>query len=138
MTAWEAGRDPDPTRPTAELLGDLAEELRRLARAEVQLAVIETRRKAKRMVVAAAAVGTAAVLGLGGVGALVACAVAALALVLPVWLAALLTAVGVFGLAGTIALTGRFALRRAMPIVPQRTISSVRDDVETIRKGAHP
>jgi putative superfamily III holin-X len=138
MIAWEAGREPDPARPTGELLGDLAEELRRLARAEVQLAMTETRRKAKRMGMAAAAVGTAAVLGLGAVGALVASAVAALALVLPVWLAALLTAVGVLGLAGAMALVGRFALRHALPIIPQWTLSSVREDVETIRKGVHP
>jgi hypothetical protein len=78
------------------------------------------------------------VFGLGGVGALVACAVAALALVLPIWLAALLTAVGVLGLAGTLALVGRFVLRRAFPLIPQWTISSVREDIQTIRKGAHP
>jgi hypothetical protein len=138
MTVWEAGREPDPARPAAELLGDLAEELRRLARAEVQLALTETRRKARRIGVGAVAVGTAAVLGLGGVGALVACAVFALAMVLPGWLAALLAAVGVLGLAGTMALVGRFLLRGAWPLVPQWTISSVREDIDTIRKGVHP
>jgi hypothetical protein len=75
MTAWEAGRDPDPGRPAVELLGDLADELRRLAHAEVQLALIETRRKAKRLKLGAGALGVAAVAGLAGVGVFVAGAV---------------------------------------------------------------
>lgn len=138
MTAWEAGRDPDPDRPAGELLGDLAVELRRLARAEMQLALTETRRKAKRMGIAAAALTLAAVLGLCGVGALVAAAATALALVLPWWLAALLAGIGVLGLAGMMALTGLFTLRAARPLLPQWTIDSVREDIETIRKGGHP
>jgi hypothetical protein len=138
LTAWEAGRDPDPARPATELLGDLAVELRRLARAEVQLAVTETRRKAKRLSIGAVALAMAAVLGLCGVGALVAGAAAALALVLPWWLAALLAGVGVLGLAGMMALTGLLALRAARPILPQWTINSVREDIQTIRKGGHP
>lgn len=137
MTAWEAGRDPDPARPTGELLGDLADELRRLAQAEIQLALVETRRKAKRLRVGAGALGTAAVLGLAGVGVFVAAAVLALALVLPTWLAALLIGAGLFAVAGMAALTGRFALRRARPILPQWTLHSLRADVATIRKGAH-
>jgi hypothetical protein len=46
------------------------------------------------------------------------------------------TAVGVLGWAGTV--VGLFILRRAWPLVPQWTISGVRDDIETIRKGVHP
>jgi hypothetical protein len=137
MAVWEAGREPDSARPTGELLADLADELRRLAHAEVRLAMTETRRKAKRIGLGAGALGAAAVLGLCGTGVLAACAVLALALVLPAWLAALLVGVGVLGMAGMAALTGRFALRGARPIVPQWTIDSVREDIETIRKGVH-
>jgi len=135
MTAWEAGRDPDPNRPTTELLGDLVEELRRLARAEIQLAMTETRRKAKRLGLAAMAMVSAAVLALTGVFVLVASAVLALGLVVPAWLAALLAGAGVFALAGVALLTARFAMRRAVPITPQWMLGSVRDDVRTIRKG---
>ena len=137
MTAWEAGREPDPARPTGELLGDLADELRRLGRAEVRLAMIETRRKAKRMTMGAAAIGMAAVLGLCGTMTLVACAVIALARLMPWWLAALLGAAGVFILAGMTAMIGMLSLRGALPLIPQWTINSVREDFETIRKGVH-
>ncbi len=137
MTAWEVGRDPDPARPTGELLGDLADELRRLARAEVQLALTETRRKARRIGIGVGALGTAAVLGVGAVGVLIASATLALALVLPGWLAALLVGAGVLILAGMSALTGRFALRGARPIIPRWTMNSVREDLATIRKGVH-
>jgi hypothetical protein len=137
MTAWEAGRDPDPARPAGELLSDLADELRRLAQAEVRLALTETRRKAKRLALGSGALGTAAVLGLAGIGVFAACAVLALALVLPAWLAALLVGVGLFVAAGMAALTGRFALRRAWPLVPRWAMDSVRADIEAIRKGVH-
>jgi hypothetical protein len=137
MTAWEAGREPDPARPAGELLGDLVDELRRLARAEVQLAMTETRRKAKRMGIGAGAMGAAAALGLCGTGALVACAMIALARVLPWWLAALLTGVGVLMIAGMFASVGLVSIRGAMPLIPQWTITSVREDIDTIRKGVH-
>jgi hypothetical protein len=137
MTAWEAGRDPDPAKPAGQLLNDLGEELRRLAHAEVQLAMTEARRKGKRAKMGVAAFGAAAVLGLGGFGVLLACASLALALVLPGWLAALLVGVVVLALAGICALIGRSSWRRVMPLLPQWTMTSVREDIETIAKGVH-
>ncbi|HEY4022868.1 MAG TPA: phage holin family protein, partial [Pseudonocardiaceae bacterium] len=68
---------------------------------------------------------------------LVICAIAALALVLPVWLAALLVGVGVLLGSGLVALIGRFALRRALPLFPTWAMTSAREDVQTIARGAH-
>jgi hypothetical protein len=136
VSAWEAGGEPDSTdRSVGELLSDLSDELRRLAHAEVRLALVQTRRKARRAVVGVGALVAAGILGLGGFGVLIASAVLGLAHVLPAWLAALLVGAGLFLLAGMIALFGRMALRRAVPPTPQWAIDSVRDDVETIRKG---
>lgn len=137
MTAWEAGRDPDPAKPTGQLLADLGDELRRLAHAEIQLAMVEARRKANRARMGGAAFGAAAVLGLGGVGVLLACATIALMLVWPGWLAALVVGVAVLALAGICALVGRSSLKRAFPLLPQWTMASVREDIETIGKGVH-
>ncbi|HVV20484.1 MAG TPA: phage holin family protein [Pseudonocardiaceae bacterium] len=134
VAAWEAGQQD---KSVGELLADLSDELRRLAHAEVRLAVTEAKRKARRASMGAAAFGVAAVLGLGALGVLIASATLALQQVLPGWLAALLVGVGVLLLAGMCALVGGVALKRAMPPVPQWTINSVRDDVETIRKGVH-
>lgn len=136
MTAWEAGRDPDPRRPTGELLADLVDELRRLAHAEVRLALTETRRKVRRAGIGIAAFGAAALLGLGALGVLIASATLALMLVVSPWLAALLAGVGVLLLAGLCAMVGRFAFKYALPIKPERTVESVHDDVEVIKKGA--
>lgn len=137
MTAWEAGRDPDPRRPTGELLADLIDELRRLAHAEARLAITETRRRVRRAGVGIGALGVAAVLGLGACGVLIASATLALMLVMQPWLAALLTGVGALLLAGLCALIARSAIRLALPIAPQRTVDSVRRDVDVIKKGAH-
>jgi uncharacterized membrane protein len=135
VAAWEANRDVD--RSVSELLGDLSEELRRLANAEVRLAVTEVRRKAKRAGVGVGALGASAVFGVIGLVTLVACAVLALALVLPAWLAALVVGAALLLVAGFAALVGRVELRRAIPPVPQWTIGSVKDDVEAIKKGVH-
>lgn len=139
VAAWEAGSDTtDPRdKPIAQLLADLSEELRRLARAEVKLALIEAKRKAKKAGVGAGSFGAAGLFAIIGLCVLVAAAVLALALVWPAWLAALVIGGGALVIAAIAALVGKSALKRAMPPVPQWTITSVRDDIETIKRGAH-
>jgi len=51
---------------------------------------------------------------------------------------ALSVGVGVFVLAGMSLVAARFAVRHALPIAPRWMIGSVRDDVETIRRGVRP
>lgn len=133
MDAWEAGPS-DHDKSVNELLVDLSGELRRLAHAEVRLAVTELRRKGKRAGLGAGSFGAAAVTGLIGGGVLAAAAVLALDIVLPAWLAALIVGVALVALAGLAALVGRTALRRAMPLLPRWAITSVEDDVRTIVK----
>jgi hypothetical protein len=136
VSAWEAGSKPDAEKSVGELFADLSDELRRLARAEVQLAVTEAKRKAKRAGMGAAALGAAAVLALGALGVLLASATMALAHVVPDWLAAVLIGVGVLLVAGLSAMIGRSALRKALPPTPEWAVGSVREDIETIAKGA--
>lgn len=136
MTAWEAGRDPDPRKPTGELLADLVDEVRRLAHAEARLALTEARRKVRRAGVGVTALGAAAVLGLAALGVFIAAATLGLTLVLPAWLAALLVGVAVLLAAGLCALVARIAIRMALPIIPQETVHSVRQDAQVIIKGA--
>jgi heme A synthase len=71
-----------------------------------------------------------------GLCVLVAAAVLALALVWPAWLAALVIGGAALVLAGLAAMFGRSALRRSLPPVPLWAISSVRQDIDTIKKGA--
>lgn len=138
VAAWEAGsRRDNKDKTVSELLADLSDELRRLAQAEVKLAIVEAKRKAKRAGVGAGSFGAAALFAVIGLCVLVAAAVLALALVWPAWLAALVIGGAALLLAGMAAMVGRSSLRRSLPPVPQWAISSVREDIDTIRKGAH-
>jgi hypothetical protein len=134
--AWEANGKPEADKSVGELFSDLSDELRRLARAEAKLALIEARRKATRAGVGAGTLGVAALLGACGVGVLITCAVLALAQVLVPWLAALLIGVCLLAVAGVTALLGRGALRRALPPVPGWAATSVRQDMAAIARGA--
>lgn len=139
VAAWEAGSEmaTDPRdKPIAELLSDLSEELRRLARAEVKLAMTEAKRKAKRAGVGAGSFGAAAMFAFIGVCVLVTTAILALSLVWPAWLAALVVGGAVLLIAAVAAAVGRSSMKRALPPVPQWAITSVRDDIETIKRGA--
>jgi hypothetical protein len=83
------------------------------------------------MLGAAGAFAYAGLLALAGTG------IAALALVLSVWAAALIVTGVLFVIAGALALMGRAQLRRAVPPTPQETLGSVRADVEEIKERAH-
>lgn len=137
MTDVEEATMATEDHSTAELMGELSEQLRRLARAEARLAVVELRRRGKAAGIGAAAFGMAAVGGLLGAAALVTCAIVALHIVVPLWLSALLVGVAVLLGAGMAALVGRSVLRRALPPFPSWAVASVREDIQTIAKGAH-
>ena len=68
-----------------------------------------------------------------GGAVLVGAAVAALALVWPVWLAALVVGVALLVIAGVLALTGRMQIRRAVPPMPEQAAASVKTDVHEIK-----
>ncbi len=68
-------------------------------------------------------------------GALVATAIAALALVLDLWLAALIVTVVLFAVAGAVALVGRKQVTEATPAAPQTTIDNVKADVAAVQEA---
>ncbi len=119
--------------PTGELVNRLASQVSELVRGELELARSELAAKGKRAGAGAGLAGAGGVIALYGLGALIAAAVAALALVWPVWLAALVVGVVVLVVAGALALAGRSQLRRAVPPAPEHAMQSVRDDVTTVR-----
>ena len=135
--------DPETTKPpyglegvpTGELVNRLATQVSELVRGELELARTELTAKGKRVGAGAGLAGAGGVVALYGLGALIAAAIAALVLVWPVWLAALVVGVVVLVLAGVLALAGRSQLRRAAPAAPKHTVESVRDDVATVREA---
>ncbi|EWM10768.1 phage holin family protein [Kutzneria sp. 744] len=80
---------PQDEASTGQLLGRLTEQLSTLVRDEAALAVVEVKTKARAAGVGVGVLVGAALFGFLGLCALIACAIIALALVLPAWLSAL-------------------------------------------------
>ena len=133
MDFTERPRQADRSIP--ELLRQLGGDTATLVRQELQLARSETLAKLESYKPAAVAGGVAVGFALLALFALTATLVAALAEAMPVWVAASIVTI-VYAL---IAVAGfaraRGALERAAAPVPERTIDSVRKDVEAVRAG---
>jgi uncharacterized membrane protein YqjE len=126
---------PPEDRSIGELVSDLTEELKRLVRDELRLAVFELKDKGRRLGLGAGLFGTAGILALFGGATLVAAAVLALSLVLPGWLAALIVGGGLLVFAGFAGLVGRKETKRAVPPVPEESLAGVREDVQTVKRS---
>jgi membrane protein len=122
-------------RPIGDLIGDFANETTDLLGMEMELARAEIGIQVKRAGAGAGLFGAAAVLGLLGLGALTACAVIALALVIDWWLAALIVGGALVLVAGILALAGRAKVKAVAPPVPERAIGEVKRDIATVQEG---
>jgi uncharacterized membrane protein YqjE len=116
-------------RPTGELVKDLSAQVSTLVRQELELAKVELTEKGKQAGIGAGMFGGAGLFALYGVGALVTCAIIALATAVTAWLAALIVAVVLFAVAGVLALVGRSRTQRATPVVPEQTVETIKEDV---------
>jgi uncharacterized membrane protein YqjE len=124
----------DPkSKSLADLLNDLSHELTALVHQELELARAEVMVKGKRLGAGAGLLGGAAVVAFLGLGAVVACVIAALSNVIPVWLAALVVGVVLVAIAGVLGLMGKAAVQRAAPPIPEKAVQSTKEDVEWIR-----
>jgi uncharacterized membrane protein YqjE len=121
---------------TKELVRELAEQTSTLVRQELALAQVELKEKGKRAGIGGGLFGTAGVLALYGVGALIACAILALATAVDGWLAALIVAVVLFAAAGVAALVGKKEIQQAIPAKPEQALESVQADVEAVKEHA--
>jgi len=123
-------------RPIPELMKDLSEQTTTLVRQEIELAKAEMTAKGKQVGIGAGAFGGAAVVGLYAVGALTACLILALSLAVDAWLAALIVGVVYGAVAGVLALVGKNRTQAGAPPVPERAISSTKEDVEWAKTRA--
>jgi ABC-type antimicrobial peptide transport system permease subunit len=124
--------DPADLRrlPTGELVKELAEEVSNLVRAEIELARAELTQKSKRAGIGLGELGGAGIVALYALGALTACFIAALALAMPVWAAALIVTIVYAIIAAVLALIGRQQLQRGIPPTPERTQRTIKEDIE--------
>jgi uncharacterized membrane protein YqjE len=127
--------DPQSDKSTAELVRDLTDQVGRLARTEVTLAVREMKVKAKHAGVGAAVAGMGGVFAFYGGATLVAACVLLLTLVLPAWSAALIVAGALFVLAGIAVLVARGQLRQSAP-VPSPALEGAKEDIQTVKEAA--
>jgi len=121
----------EPT--TSDLVKQLSDQATHLVRAEVELAKAELSQKGKQAGIGAGMFGGAGLFAVLGLGALVAAIIALLATAMDTWVAALITAIGLFIVAGIAALLGRSRVQQATPPAPEQAIASTRKDIETTK-----
>jgi hypothetical protein len=122
--------------PLSDVVKRVSDEATTLMRQEIQLAKAEMTAKAKEAGVGAGMFGGAGyTLHLASLG-LMLCLIFALATAMPAWLAALVVTVVFVAVAGALALLGKKRLQKAGPPIPEATIESVRQTIETVKEEA--
>lgn len=119
-----------------QLLRDLGDEIGTLVRQEIALAKVELTEKGKSVGASAGMFGGTALFALGAFGSLTACIIAAFALVVQTWLAALIVTV-IYGIiAFVLVQAGKKKLQAAGPLFPEQAAQSVKEDVEWAKTRA--
>jgi hypothetical protein len=77
------------------------------------------------------------VVAVGGLLALLTAVIAAVALVLPVWVTALIVGLVLLIVASMLGLLGKKQIQRGTPPVPEQAIHGVQQDVQAVKGGLH-
>lgn len=143
MSRVQASEEADvPTRrsgsdPVGELVQRASQQLTELVRGELRLAQAEMKEKGRRYGKSGGLFGGAGLVGFLTLEALVVSAIAALAVPLPVWAAALIVTAVLGVIAAVMALTGKKQVSKAAPPLPEQAIENVKADVAEIKRSAH-
>ncbi|MEV6686454.1 phage holin family protein [Streptomyces sp. NPDC051130] len=130
-----------PAHTTDDSVGVLvsraSRQISELVREEMRLARVEMTQKGKRFGKGGGLFGAAGLVGVLAAQALLATCIAALALVLPVWAAALIVTAVLGAIAACMAVAGKKQITKAGTPAPEQTIDSVKADVAEIKEKAH-
>ena len=126
----QQGQPEARDRPVGELLKQLSEETSTLVRQELDLAKAEMAEKGKHAGKGIGLFSGAGLFGLGAFLALTTAIIAALSLVMDVWLAALIVAVVYGVVAAVLAKSGQSQIKEATPAAPEQTVETLKEDVE--------
>lgn len=129
-------RSMPTTRPIGQLVSDATEQITRLVREEMRLAVVEVQQKG-RPSASVLALWVPLVCWLLQRGALLAALIRGLTTLLMPWLAALIVGLAVLGVAGALSLAGKKQVQRAGSLVPDKAAASVKADLKTIKDRMH-
>jgi uncharacterized membrane protein YqjE len=116
-----------------ELLKDLSQQFTTLVRQEIDLAKAELDEKARTALPAIGLLAGAVIAALAGIGALTAMLILALAEAMPGWAAALIVTALWLLLAAALAFVGRNRLAEAGTPIPEKTVETVKEDVEWLK-----
>ena len=133
MTAQPQSTD-DASMP--QLFSQLSEQTSRLVRDELRSAQKEFQESARHAGLGAGLISVAGLLAVLGLATVIAAAVAGLSLLLPVWAAAAIVAVVIFGCAGVAALVSRSQVQKVPPPATE-SVDSVKHDLEEIKEARH-
>jgi hypothetical protein len=122
--------------PPSELLRSLLADIRLMLQREAELAKLEVKDRGSRLGIAGGILAGAAVVALLALGTLIAAAVAGLAIVLPLWAAALIVGTVLVMVAVVMFVVGRARMRTVGSLAPTATIETAREDVAWIRREA--
>jgi hypothetical protein len=123
-------------QPVGDLVKQLTEQTRTLARQEIELAKAELTAKGRKAGIGAGMFGGAGLFGLFAFAVLTACLVLALATALAPWLAALIVGALYAAIAGALALSGKQKVQEATPPLPEQTVETVKEDVQWTKRRA--
>ena len=123
---------PGADASLGELMSQLSAQTSRLVRDELRLAQKEFQESAKHAGIGAGLLSVAGLFAFLGLATVIAAAVAALSLVLPVWAAALIVAVVLFAIAGVAALVSKKQAEEVTPAAP-RTVETVKADIQEVK-----
>ncbi|MER6923615.1 phage holin family protein [Streptomyces spiralis] len=120
-----------------ELVQRASQQLTELVRGELRLAQAEMKQKGKRYGKGGGLFGGAGLVGFLMLQAAVATAIAALAVALPVWAAALIVTMVLGVSAAVMAISGKKQVDQAAPPTPEQTVENVKADVAEIKESVH-
>ncbi|WP_197373524.1 phage holin family protein [Mycolicibacterium baixiangningiae] len=126
---------PGADASLGELMSQLSTQTSRLVRDELRLAQKEFQESAKHAGIGAGLLSVAGLFAFLGLATVIAAAVAALSLVLPVWAAALIVALVLFIIAGVAALVSKKQAEEITPAAP-RTVETVKADIQEVKDRA--
>ncbi|MFJ9100681.1 phage holin family protein [Streptomyces sp. LUP47B] len=137
MTADGSARPGSSAQePVGDLVQRASQQLSQLVRDEMRLAQAEMTEKGKRFGKGGGLFGGAGLMGVLTLQALVATVIAALSLVMDVWVAALIVTGVLAVVTALMAALGKQQVSKASPPTPERTVDSVKTDVAEIKERA--
>jgi uncharacterized membrane protein YqjE len=112
----------------------VAEHASTIARLEIELAVLELKKKATALAVGIGMALGAAIFGLFGLGFVFATIAAALATFLSTWLALLIVTLALFALAGLLGVLALRAIKKGTPPVPEQAIREAKLTTQALKR----